>query len=431
MKIARYLPRFQRCEERIAELARREEWSSDQMRQWQLEQLNSLWSHASKTIRYYRELAATKRLPDRFESLDHFIATMPVLKKEEVRNRPDDFRSPDATRGKWHYSSGSTGQPMRFFRSNATHQTMLCHQYRFRQMWGLDLFDRAAFLGAGTPHSAPMMQRLRQSVVDRLRNRVRLPVHQLSPAALRQQLQRINRFHPAYLYGYSGAIDLFAREAIEADFKIAGLKIVMLTSEPAFAHMIETIEKAFAAPTVIEYGSVECGVMAYEWPDRTLRVRSDRVLLETLARGDNRCDLIVTILDNPDFPLFRYRIEDVTDVPLAATDHPFPILKNIAGRNDDVLFAGDGSAIHPAEIDGVFESNRRLNVRRYRLHQHSDGSIVVQVEPMNKSTVDRLTIARSIEKVVPGRSVKVETVESIAQTASGKHRLITSELSAR
>jgi phenylacetate-CoA ligase len=308
----------------------------------------------------------------------------------------------------------------------------LCQQYRFRQMWGLDLFDRSAFLGAGVPRAAAglggALDRMRQSATDAFRNRLRIDVHDLSPVALRRELHRIERFRPAYLYGYSRAIHLLALEALAQSFRCPSLRVVMLTSEPAFPHMIATVESAFRVPAVIEYGSVECGVIAYEWPDRKLRVRSDHVLVETLLRDDGRFDIVTTVLDNPDFPLFRYRIEDVTNAPLDLVDAAFPLLGNIAGRNDDVLFASDGSPVHPAEIDGVFEWASRPIVRRYRVHQNADGSIIVRIEPADTAKIDPAAIAQAIENKLRGRSVRVEIVDALEQTAAGKHRLITSDL---
>ena len=84
----------------------------------------------------------------------------------------------------------------------------------------------------------------------------------------------------------------------------------------ASPHMVETIERAFGVPAAMEYGSVECGFLAGEYPDRLLRVREDCALIETLPRSDGRYDIAVTVLGNASFPLLRYLIGDTTDVPL-------------------------------------------------------------------------------------------------------------------
>ncbi len=320
---------------------------------------------------------------------------------------------------------------MRFFASDATHQAALRYQYRFRQTWDLEIFDRAAFFGAGVARSARgidgLIRRVRETVTDRLRNRIRLPVHEMSRDELANQLQRLAQFGPAYLYGYSRAIHLLALEVQSRGFQCDAMRVVMMTSEPASAHMIAAVERAFAVPAVIEYGSTETGVTAYEWRDRKLRVRSDRVLMETLPRPDGRYDIVKTLLDNFDFPLLRYCIGDVTDAPLAATDEAFAVLKNIAGRNDDVVYTSAGAAVHPSEIDGIFETTHAATVRRYRLHQSASGGVHVQVEPLNSTQIDISALSAAIARVLPGCNVTIEVVSHVPQTASGKHRLITSE----
>lgn len=430
--MARHLPRFRAARRGLVEIEARERWSPLQMKAFQLDRLNELWAHAAAHVPYYRHLLRAHVLPRRFESLEQYVAVMPLLEKEALRASPDDFRSPLAGRGTWRATSGSTGVPMRFFASAATHQSILRYQYRFRQVWGIELFDRAAFLiGSAAPRAArgcsARAQRLRETLTDRLRGRIRLPVHQMARADLARQLERITRLRPAYLYGYSRAIHLLALEAAARGFRCDALRVVMMTSEPALGHMVAAVERAFGVPAVIEYGSTECGVTAYEWRDRTLRVRSDRCLLETLPRADGRYDIVKTVLDNFDFPLFRYRIEDLTDAPLRATDQAFPVLENVAGRNDDVLYAADGTAVHPAEIDGVFESSSRPSVRRYRVHQNAAGEVDVQVEPAGDAGVDLAAIREAVSQLVPGRTVRVEAAAAIAQTAAGKHRPITSD----
>ena len=425
MTIAKYLPRFRQAARRLAEVEAREHWSPPQMREWQLERLNELWKHAAANVTYYHYLAGEHSLPPRFDSIEHFTSTMPLLSKESIRQRPDDFVFLAGRSGRWRKTSGSTGIPMQFFESAATHQQILTYQYRFRQLWGLDIFDRAAFLGAGTAQSAGTIDRWRESLVDRLRNRVRIPVHQLGRDQLARQLDRMAKFRPAYLYGYSRAIYLLALEAIARGLGCDSLRVVMMTSEPAFPHMIATVERSFGVPAVIEYGATECGVTAYEWRDRKLRARADRVLIETLPRDDGRFDIVKTVLDNHDFPLLRYRIEDVTDAPIE-TGNAFPVLQNIAGRNDDVLYAADDSPVHPAEIDGIFESAAHSAVRRYRLHQSAAGEIAVQIEPVDRSC-DVQTIQAAVARIVPGRDVRIELVDHIEQTIAGKHRLITSD----
>lgn len=429
MTLTRHLPRFRAAYRSLDMLAERETWSRAQVEAFQLERINALWAHAGAHVPYYRRLAVDAGLPARFGSLSEFQTRVPVLHKSTVREAPTMFRSEIAARGSWKCTSGSTGATTRVFWSHDAHLENLRVRYRLQQMWGVDIFDRWVFLWGHSasfrPGTAGYLARLQQPVVDRLRNRLRLSPHDLSREALSEHLQRLAAFRPHALYCYSTAGYLLAQEAEAAGFQCDSLKLVILSAEPAFPHMIRTVERAFRAPVVVEYGSVECGSIGGTWPDKSLHVREDYVFLETLPRPDARFDVVVTVLTNPSFPIMRYMIGDLTDAPLEQPERGFAILRGVMGRNNDLVLSRSGRIIHSSPIEFIFENNRA--VRRYRLQQHADGSVEVAVELTDPSQpVDAATIEAPLSKLLEGCPVKLAFVDELPLTASGKHRWIMS-----
>ncbi len=95
-------------------------------------------------------------------------------------------------------------------------------------------------------------------------------------------------------------------------FTCDSLKCCILTGEPVFEHQTQLIAQTLGVSTLIEYGSIECGIIGGQWPDQTLRVRDDHCFVETLPRDDGQHELIVTVLNNAAFPLMRYAIGDLT-----------------------------------------------------------------------------------------------------------------------
>ncbi len=429
------LPRFRAARLAMSGLAQSESWSRDRLDQHQLTRLNALWAHAIEHVPHYRAIAASRDLPRQFDDLAHFTQSVPLLEKHTIREDARPFLSERCRPGRWHKTSGSTGMPMRFYASHQAHQAMLRCQYRFRQMWGVEMLDPLAVL-MGTPAAAATFNlstgitRARAAAADRLRRRLRLPVHRMSPGDLREHLQKIARFRPCGVYGFSRALQLLAREAQAAGWRCPSLKVAILTSEPAFPALRAEVERGLGVPAAVEYGATECGLIACEWPDRTLRVREDHVLLETLPRSEGRWDIVITVLSNPDFPLIRYRIEDLTDAPLVRPPRGFAVMGAIAGRNDDWLVTQAGQWVHPAEVDAVFEEFRSAAIRRYRVHQHADGGLDVSVEFADGGNeTDLSAIRQKLGRVVEGCAVHVRRAEAIEQTLTGKHRLVTSERS--
>jgi len=299
-------------------------------------------------------------------------------------------------------------------------------------MWGLDLFERWAFLWGHAASFAPgprgVLARIRQPIHDWLRGRLRLSAYRLGTQDLAEHLGRLDRFRPVGIYGYSTAVWLLCQQAAAQNFHSDSLKLITLTAEPAFPHIVRTCERAMGVPTVVEYGSSDCGVIAVEWPDRTLRVLEDKVLVETQLRDDGRYDIVVTVLNNPSFPLIRYAIGDTTNAVLREADQGFAVLENVGGRDNDLILSQNGQALHAMWFDDVLEHYEPI--RRYQVHQHASGNLLVQLElAQRQETFDIAQIEQKLAAHV-GYPTTVQVVDKLAQTAAGKHRWITSDMAA-
>ena len=178
-------------------MAERETWPRSAIEAFQLDRLNAVWQHAAVHVPYYRGLRAAAGLPLRFASLPEFGSSVPVLYKSEVQKKPQSFFSEQPQRGEWKRTGGSTGNPMSVYWASAAYLEMLRAKYRFHAMWGVDIFDRTAFLWGHSASFAPglpgWLARLRQPLEDRLRSRIRLSAYRLGKNDLDTYLQRISQ----------------------------------------------------------------------------------------------------------------------------------------------------------------------------------------------------------------------------------------------
>jgi phenylacetate-CoA ligase len=432
MRLLRLLPRFREAYRALPAMEAREKWSRAEIETFQLGRLNRVWRHAAAHVPYYRRLAEDIALPPRFASLAEFRAAVPALSKNLVRDQPVDFLSERARPGGWDQTSGSTGTPLRVYWSREAHQEMLRGKYRFQAAWGLDIFAPCVFLwGRGKAVLPGLLGRaaqLRQSLEDKLRNRLRLSAYDLGHDRLRSHLRRIAAFRPAWIYGFSRAVALLAHEAAEVGSVCPSLDCIVLTSETASPSLVGTVEKAFGVPAVVEYGSVECGLIAYQGRDRSLRICEDQVFLETLPLPNGRFKILVTVLNNPCFPLLRYAIGDATDARLETPGQGFAILRGLVGRSNDLIVSRSGRYVHSTRFEAVFEYEVQT-VRRFRVHQGADGTLAVAVE-LDKPTasLDAVWLERKLEELTEGYPVKLRIVETIPSTAAGKHNPVTSDL---
>ncbi len=430
---AAHSPRFRAARRALPELAQREAWTRTEVDRWQLAQLQKTWTHAITHVPHYRDLQRKHELPLRFDDLDHFTNAVPILDKETVRAEPMRLRSEQAGRGAWHTTSGSSGTPTAVFRSHAAHRAALRVQYRFQQSWGVDFDGRWAHMWGNADALAGGLRGLRPRITtpifDRLRGRLRISPYQLGADDLSRALDRMVAYAPQALYTHSMAGHLLAIEAQRRGVTIPSLRLIVLTAEPVRRSTVTVVEKAFDVPAVAEYGCNEAGLVAGEARDRTLRVRDDHVRVETLKREDRRHDLVISVLDNPDFPLLRYAVGDVTTRPIQRPDSGFSILHDVAGREFDLLVASDGSIVHAQAVEDIIDKFDA--VRRWQLRQQRDASVRVEIEVDGHFTADSGDrIGTRITDLLKGVPVDVAIIDEFPPITQGKHRVVTSELSA-
>ena len=435
MTLISWLPRFRHLDQTLSTLADRQHWSADEIADWQLRRLNDLWGHARRAVPYYRRLSTQRNLPPRFGSLTEYFALMPVLDKQSIRDCPGSFLSGAAEAGCWHRTGGSTGDPTPVYWSHRAHREMLRAKYCCEQSYGVEVFDRRVFLwghdGSFSPGLRGQMQRLGRPVEDRLRRRLRLSAYRLDEDHLRRAADRMQSFAPVIVYGYASAIELLGETMRRERMAIPSLRLAVMTAEPADQTMVDRVGRNYGCSAAIEYGSVECGLIAYRMPGDVsvgtrLRTRDDMVIVETIAGEDGEYDIVVTVLNNPSFPLLRYRIEDTTSLPRRSCDRGFGYLADVRGRCNDHVRTADGRRVHSMAIKHLIEP--WTEIRRFTATQGSDGGLRVVLEtpqPVSGSVV--ATIRRRLEETLQGYSVRVETTDQIPGNRAGKHRWIVSE----
>lgn len=262
-------------------------------------------------------------------------------------------------------------------------------------------------------------------IEDRLRGRLRLSAYRLSEKDLDRYISQIQAAQPKWIYGYSSAVYLLADRAAELIQSFPSIRLTMLAGEPAYDWIVRKTEKVFKAPTISEYGSMECGNIAHQWPDGMLHVRDDQIFLETLDNGKGQFEILVTVLNNTSFPLIRFAIGDLSSQTVERPARGFTVLHSVTGRANDMVVARSGRLVHPMGVKHVFE--QYPTIRRFAAHQDATGHLHVQVETQ-ASKLKLHEATRQLHKPLDGYEVTVEKVDLISGSRAGKHRWIVSEL---
>ena len=436
-------------------------WSIERLRAHQRERLLAIVRHAAAGSPYYRERFAGIEL-----SNDLDLCALPTLDKPTMLENFDDLvtdrritlsgvvRHLDALKG-----ASLRGEPMLFdeYRAMASGGTS---GRRGIFVYGRD--DWAEVLGGLARSSkayfdfAPRFPRRRFATVfaghplhmtGRAIRGTDIGIHRLLRLDARmprgEMIEALNAFQPEHISAYSSLVALLAERQLAGELRIAP-RLVSTAGEVRTPEMEARIVDAWSQKPFNNYGATEIGMASATECDRHagLHLFEDQVLFEVVdddyrpvPDGEPGSRLLVTNLYNRTQPLIRYELNDLITVSPdpCPCGRPFPLLKSIDGRSDDVLEmpATDGGTIkiHPLTLRSPLGGIVALS--EYRIVY---GAGELRVEAVLNGRGDRERACREIEARLGAALVKggaqappihVKSVGTIPRHPhSGKHKVV-------
>ncbi len=425
----RYGPETDRL---VAEAHEREAWTADQWRRWQEERLARLLHRAARHVPYYRALWAERRArgdQSSFERLENW----PLLDKHAVREHPEAFLAEDCNRRRMFeaHTSGTTGTPLLLWQSRETLRAWYAlFEARWRGWHGVSRHDRWAILGGQLVvpvsrkkppfwvHNWPMHQ-------------LYLSSYHLAPELVPDYVEEIQRFRPAYLWGYSSALYTLAEECRRLGVRDLRFRVILTNAEPLYDYQRSVIEDAFQTPVRETYGMTEMAAAAGECEQGHLHWFPDAGFVEILNQdSDGVGEVVATGLINQDMPLIRYRVGDCArpapEGDLCPCGRKLPLLQQIEGRLDDVIITPDGRRI--GRMDPVFTAD--LPILEAQIVQDSLDYIRLRVVPDREFSSRHEEILRHLirERLGDGMRVEIERVQRIERGPNGKFRAVVSRV---
>lgn len=373
-------------------------------------------------------------LSSRSEGLQHGLEAFPSLEREDIRRDPDALLAEGFT-GRLMASTtgGSSGRPLQFWTDACKEVRHNAQKLRFRQWFGVRAGDRQVDFW-GSPIELGKSSHVRRLKDRYLLNQALCSAHDLTPQRLEDYARLLGRFRPHLIYGYPTVIGRVARLLAADPDRFGGWRpqAVICTSEMLFPEVRAAIQAGLHAPVGNEYGSRDAGLTAHECPHGRLHIAAEHVWVEVdpATRDDDGVgDLLITNLDGWGMPFVRYRVGDrgrLSD-ERCPCGSPLPVLDRLEGRRNDFLVGGGGRRVHGSAANYVLR--QRPEVAQYRLVQRPDLSLDVQVvvddgwgEAVERSVAIGLRQALGLEA-----EVRVERVEVIPASPSGKYRWVESE----
>ena len=409
--------------------------TASELQEIQLKLLKKLVRHCYKTVPYYRKLMDERGIRvDGVKTLDD-IKQFPVLTKKDVLQASKSIIS--AKYPRWLMrtarTGGTTGTPMKLGRSLFS----IGDEHAFvRRQWdwaGIDFSDKCAWIVAGRRIAGTDQIKGRLYAYDPFMKELTLSAFHLSPKTAKIYIEAMNRYKVRAIVGISSAVYFLAKVSADSGVKVK-LKAALTTSETLTEKMRDTISKAFECKVFDFYGAAERVCYLHTCEHGSYHVVPEYGLTELVpldGADKGLCKIVATGFWNRGMPLIRYDTEDVvvkSDGTVCTCGRAFPVVQSIIGRQSDLIRTSSGREYGPTVVARVMKGVD--NILAVQVVQDSLDHICVTYVPSKKfSEKDLCHFERHLSLYLPSElRTDIRRVGAIPKTASGKTRLIVSEI---
>ena len=414
-------------------------WSEEQLRKYQLEQVRRIVAYAYKHVPFYRERFDSCGLePEDIKTVED-MGQLPYLTKDDIRTYgthliSDEYNIKELFIGP---TSGSTGMPMKLYKSHESvirNFTLTWAQCRPGLKRNKDKCANFTGLEIVKPEqNKPPYWRMNYASRQRLYS-----IFHMSDKTMPYYLEDMAKFRPVWLYGYPSSLHILADFILRTGYDYSHPpKAAVTSSEQCLPEYREAIEKAFKTRLWDEYGQGELAGLAFECECGKLHEKIEYALMEFIPTDEQEdglrvYELICTSFINDAWPLIRYRVGDLAIIDPDAKcpfGRPGQVIEAIYGRTAQFLTAGDGSRISNISV----MAKKCRNIREMQAVQEKIGQVSLRIvcQPEYDIERDEPFLIKQFRKKLGGESrmkIEIEYVDKIERTSAGKFLSIVSKI---
>jgi phenylacetate-CoA ligase len=414
---------------------KKSQWfSASQLESYQNEKLQIMIHYVYNNIPYYKDLFNNLKIKPTDIQTKNDMHKLPVLTKSIIKKEGiERFTSSAVPERKMikSSSSGSTGEPLFYYISKEAYSMNIAASLRGWYWTGYRLGDKFVKLSQSPRES------LIKSLQDRITNDFFLTTNPLTDDNFKNILIEIEKFRPKIIRCYPDPLLFLARykkDHPEFSFKPDA---ITTTGNTLFPETRKEIEDAFKCKIFDAY-NCEGNSVVFECPTHTCYHSTEEygiseILNEnggSIKKGIGR--LISTDLHNFAHPFIRYDTQDFVEVDdsdcVCGRKH-LKIIK-ILGRDNDIITNRTGRKFIVHNFTGFFQTDSKeinRSIDQFQIVKMKDDSIwfrLVVNDNYNPSVEEYI---RNYWEIQFQQPIKVELLNEIPLTASGKRRFIINE----
>ena len=396
--------------------------------------------NAYENVHFYNKLFKQNNIrPEDIKKIED-INKIPIVRKKVLRTiSSNELVSTNyhIQTLKEHRTSGSTGEPWKYYINNVEDEWRKSIYMRANIMCGQKIRDD--WVVVTSPHHFGDTTNLQKimgifaqkyvSVFDEVK----------------KQIKMISNYRPDVLDGYSGSLYLLAKEVQHSVIKSIRPRIIFGSADFIDSSSKRLIEKAFEAPFYDQFGCGEVDRTAWQCKERDkYHIDVDSVIMQFVDENGDEVspgetgEIVYTSLFNYAQPFIRYAINDLGE-PSAdecSCDIKLPLMSVVEGRKDAYIVLPGGRLLSPMGFWSIMRTyNYSDLIDKFQVIQQSENKINIFLkEAPHKIDVDiKETLISHVNTNLNINNMPIELevylVDDIPLDKSGKLRSVISHVS--
>ena len=416
---------------RLRELEKSQWFTRAEIEQNQEQKLRALIQHAYENVPYYHRIFRERGIQPEDIRTKGDLEKIPLLTKDIIRNHFNELVAvniPKSHRIVLH-SSGSTGEPMKYYIDKATYSAGWAQTFR---CWGW------AGYSLGEPYvkiSLNQRKTIYKKFQDRLMNTRYIYASGITEENISQIISEIQQFNPKIIRGYASYMYLLAKNMEKNGITYSGSALAT-TGDILYPKYRKSLVQQFNCKVFDGYGG-EGTTAAFECESHEgLHICEEDVLVEFLSNNEKAApgelaNIVFTNLNNYAMPFIRYDIRDLgiyTD-EVCSCGRELALMKSIEGRDADIVITPKGDYLVLQFFKILFEYFE--GVDQFQVVQESLNELRVKIIRNEKFRETDLTqIHDQIqERMGSTAKIRIEFVDDIpVYGRSGKRRFVISNV---
>jgi len=412
----------------------------EKLEEYQNDSLRKLIAHSYDTVPYYRNLFKQHKLKPADIQCKEDLEKLPVLTRKNIYENFNDLKSQAFKNHqlKLGHTSGTTGTPLEVCYDQGVIYATYALMDRQYDWAGARLGKKGDRIAVARGN---VIVPIEQSTPPYWRhnyyhNQLLLSSFHLSRENLPHYFRKLDEFKPVVMDGYPSTLYLLAR-FLNENQRTFPVKAVITSSETLYDFQRTEIEKAFQCKVFDYFAAAERVIFATECDHhKGHHISSEYGITEILSDdhqpvGRGSLGILTgTSLHNYGMPLIRYLTNDVSGLKdsYCGCGRKLPLMEDVSTKAEDIIALRDGRMISPSVLTHPFKP--MYSIEESQIIQEDYDLVVIKLVPNEKySEADaNHLITEFTARLGKDVTIKIEKVESLERTKSGKFKWVISRV---